>query len=120
MDNILVGKLPMNDAVVFLVYALTLMGLLGLSWAFYRLFQQLKNWLRFPTEWISALSLVLSLILGYFTITTIYTLVFKCFTAMHCSSSQSGEMIVLSQFAVILMIYELLLFILSLCRKRLY
>lgn len=110
----------MEHVWITLIFILTTIGLLGLSWTFYRLYQQGKNWLKSPMEWVNIFSLILSLILSYFAISTIYKLIFKCFAGLHCSASQSGEMIFLSQFAVILIVYEIILFVLSFCRKKLY
>lgn len=110
----------MEHVWITLIFILTTIGLLGLSWTFYRLYQQGKNWLKSPMEWVNIFSLILSLILSYFAISTIYKLIFKCFAGLHCSVSQSGEMIFLSQFAVILIVYEIILFVLSFCCKKLY
>lgn len=115
LDNI-----AMDGFFVFLIYSFTLIGLLGLSWAFYRLVQQSRKWLKFPTEWGNSLSLLLTLILNYFAVTALYKLVFKCFAGLHCSASQAGEMILLSTFAVILIGYEVLLLLLSVFGKKLY
>ena len=110
----------MEHVWITLVFIFTIIGLLGLSWTFYRLYQQAKKWSKSPMEWVNIFSLILTLILSYFAISTIYTLVFKCFMGLRCTASQSGEIIFLSQFAVVLMGYEVALLILSLCRKKLY
>ena len=101
----------------------TVIGLFAFSWIPYRAYCITAQLIQNKSNIFHFLAFFASLGILYIWSISFYKLIFKCIAGtvqMHCSASRSGELLILIEVALSLVIFELVLFIFNFLKSKLY